>query len=313
MLRSSLLALAALCIICSPVLAGGEAFIGHGDGTAGAWGRDLTIRDALETDLGFQTVRMNADSTPKELANLVSAFLEQPGERGARRFVWISGPIEGVDSPCPSEDLKMIKPAASALILVPDCYAEFIDLPRDTLHVSLRGIPATQPNSLNEIRASAVSVVVVTLPSDSAAAIKEANEVVFSAIKSASEDGVSGANILQRLRHELRVDGSEYTPTLEAYPAHAAWSRRYLTASTWVHKNRATISKTESLTPPLRRPNQSRTALHIRPSAMYTTEDAIWIQGREPFTVFRSAIDGKIGYVRTGNGLFGWVKIDALD
>jgi hypothetical protein len=313
MLRSSLLTLAAICGICGPAVAGGEAFVSHGDGMAGAWGRDIAIREALETDLGFETVRMNADSTPKVLASLVTTFLEQPGEPGDRRFVWISGPVIGVDSPCPSQDAKMIKPATAALILVPDCYAEFISLPPAALHVSLRNIPATPPNSLVETTASTLSVAIITLPSDNVAAIAAANRIVLSAIKLASEDGISAAHILQRLRHDLREDGSDYTPTLEAAPAHAAWSRRYLVGSGDPTSNRTAKPKPETATAPLRWPSQSRTALYIIPSALDTTEDAIWISGKEPLTVFRSARDGKMSYVRAGNGLFGWVKTDVLD
>ncbi len=313
MLRSSLLTLAAICGICGPAFAGGEAFVGHGDGMAGAWGRDIAIREALETDLGFETVRMNADSTPTELASLATAFLEQPGKPGDRRFVWISGPADGADSPCPSQDALTIKPAAAALILVPDCYAEFIALPPDALHISLRDIPATAPDSLTETNTSTPSIVVVTLPSDNAAAIAAANKIVLSAIKSASADGISAAYILQRLRHDLREDGSDYTPSLEAAPAHAAWSRRYLVVSEGPAGNRTAKPKTETVTAPLRWPSKPRTALYAAPSRPDTTEDAIWIPGREPLTVFRFARDGKMNYVRTGNGLFGWVKTKALD
>ncbi|MEC8173648.1 MAG: hypothetical protein VX090_09725, partial [Pseudomonadota bacterium] len=39
---------------------------------------------------------------------------------------------------------------------------------------------------------------------------------------------VSASTILQRLRYELRSDGSNYTPLLNASPASAAWSRRFL-------------------------------------------------------------------------------------
>ena len=191
MLRSTLLTLAAICGLCGTALAGGEAFVGHGDATDGAWGRDIAIREALQTGLGFETVRMNADSTPKELAGLATAFLEQPSKPGDRRFVWISGPAEGTDSPCPSQNALTIKPAVAAFILVPDCYAEFIDLPADALHVSLRDIPAIAPDSLAETKVTAHSIVVVTLPSDNAAAIAAANKIVLSAIKSASKAGLN--------------------------------------------------------------------------------------------------------------------------
>ena len=313
MLRSTLLTLATIYSLCSPALAVGEAFVGHGDGMEGAWGRDIAIRETLETRLGFETVRMNADSTPKELAGLATAFLEQPSKPGDRRFVWISGPAEGADSPCPSQNALTIKPAAAALILVPDCYAEFIDLPADALHVSLRDIPAIAPDSLVETKVTADSIVVVTLPSDSTAAIAAANQIVLSAIKSASANGISAADILQRLRHDLREDGSDYTPTLEATPAHAAWSRRYLVTSGEPAENPTAKPKTETTTAPLRWPSQSRTALYTVPSGPNSIEDAIWIPGKEPLTVFRAARDGKMTYVRTGNGLFGWVKTNALD
>ena len=313
MLRSTLLTLAAICGLCDTALAGGDAFVSHGDGMDGAWGRDIAIREALETGLGFETVRMNADSTPKELAGLAAAFLEQPGRPGDRRFVWISGPAEDTDSPCPSQDASTINPATTALILVPDCYAEFIDLPAGALHVSLRGIPAIAPDSLAETKVTTHSIVVVTLPSDNAAAIAAANKIVLSAIKSASANGISAADILQRLRHDLHEDGSDYTPTLEATPAQAAWSRRYLVASGKPAENPAAKSKTETTTAPLRWPSQSRTALYTVPSAPNSIDDTISIPGKEPLTVFRTARDGKMSYVRTGNGLFGWVKTNALD
>ena len=313
MLRSTLLTLAAICGLCDTALAGGDAFVSHGDGMDGAWGRDIAIREALETGLGFETVRMNADSTPKELAGLAAAFLEQPGRPGDRRFVWISGPAEDTDSPCPSQDSSTINPATTALILVPDCYAEFIDLPAGALRVSLRGTPAIAPDSLAETKVTTHSIVVVTLPSDNAAAIAAANKIVLSAIKSASANGISAADILQRLRHDLHEDGSDYTPTLEATPAQAAWSRRYLVASGKPAENPAAKSKTETTTAPLRWPSQSRTALYTVPSAPNSIDDTISIPGKEPLTVFRTARDGKMSYVRTGNGLFGWVKTNALD
>ena len=145
------------------------------------------------------------------------------------------------------------------------------------------------------------------------AAIAAANKIVLSAIQSASDDGISAADILQRLRHDLHENGSDYTPTLEATPAQAAWSRRYLVASGRPAENPEANSKTDTITAPLRWPNQSRTALYTVPSATNSIEDAIWIPGKEPLTVFRAARDGKMNYVRTGNGLFGWVKTNALD
>ena len=313
MVRSTLLTLAAICGLCGTALAGGEAFVGHGDGTDGAWGRDIAIQEALEIGLGFETVRMNADTTPKELAGLATAFLEKPSKPGDRRFVWISGPAEGTDSPCPSQNALTIKPSVAAFILVPDCYAEFIELPADALHVSLRDIPAIAPDSLAETKVTAHSIVVVNLPSDNAAAIAAANKIVLSAIQSASDDGISAADILQRLRQDLHENGSDYTPTLEATPAQAAWSRRYLVASERPVENPEANSKTDTTTAPLRWPSQSRTALYTVPSATNSIDDAIWIPGKEPLTVFRAARDGKMSYVRTGNGLFGWVKTNALD
>lgn len=313
MLRSTLLTLATICGICGPALAGGEAFVGHGDGAEGAWGRDIAIREALETQLGFETVRMNTDSIPKELAGLATAFLEQPGKPGDRRFVWISGPAKGADSPCPSQKALTIKPATAALILVPDCYAEFIALPPDALHISLRDIPAIAPDSLAETKVTTHSIVVVTLPSDNVAVIAAANKIVLSLIKSTSAIGISAADILQRLRHDLREDGSDYTPSLEATPAHAAWSSRYLVASEELPENPVIETQTKTVTAPDRWPSKSQIALFTVPSSQGKAEDAIWIYGKEPLTVFRFARDGEMSYVRTRNGLFGWVKTDALD
>ncbi len=289
--------------------AGGAAFIGIGGDGDSAWGRDLAIRDALETRLGFQTVQLNGNTTPAELPTLMRRFLERPGEPGDRRLVWVSGPADGPDSPCPNDEPGLIRPAAATLLLVPECIAEFVWLPRDALHVTMRDMSSTRPSNIADHTGDAAAAVVITLPSDDAAAIAAANVIVLEAI---AEAAITPAEVLQRLRFGLRRDGSGYTPVIDAAPASAAWSKRFLALNTDA-KHTARISpftaSPESL--PLKWPRRGRLAFYAGAEA--TAAPALWLGGDAPVSLLRQNHDGSFGYVRSSTGLFGWVRIDDVD
>lgn len=312
MIRRFAAMLAITVLSSTAAYADGEAFIGVVDNKESGWGRDLAIKNALQNRLGFQTVRLNADTTPAELPKRMQQFLERTGGTGDRRLVWISGPAAGPDSPCPGNETQLIQPATAALLLVPACVAEFIRLPTNAMHVTMRDMPAHQPPLVADHTGDVAPTVVVTLPSDDTATLVAANAIVLAAIQ---EGAVSPAEILQRLRFGLRQDGSGYTPSIDAEPASAAWSRRFLAlgnAATNAAKHTGgTPSMNHSPLLPLKWPRHGHLAIYTSDEA--TAAPALWLPGNTSVSLLRRNGDGSLGYVQSSNGLFGWVKIDDVD
>ncbi len=291
--------------------AAGEAFVGLGGDGVSSWGRDLALQEILENELGFETVHLNTDTTPGERAELAGAFLSRPGTPGERRLLWLSGSASGSDSPCPKPDAAMITPGAGALILAPGCFADFIRFPAGTLHIALREITGSRPKRLGPETPTAPDVVVITLPSDTPEAIAAADQIVLQALRAASAGGVSPAAILRQLRYGFRVDGSDYTPTLDAAPGPAAWSRRFLVPRI---ENLSAVREDfepSAFSARLRWPRDHAVGLFAAPKK--DGEPALRLAGDTSITVIRRSRDGAMGFARTAEGLFGWVKLDALD
>lgn len=306
----ALLALLAGGLAAPPARAGGEALVGLADIGAEGWARDRQVREILADGLGFAAVQIAIDATPGELPERVRAFLSRAAAPGDRRVVWISGPsaAAGSASPCPAADMPRIVPRAAALIVAPDCYAEFLALPPGALHLGLRD--AAAPIAATGIDA-APPVVLVTLPADTAEAIRRADAIVLDALRAAAGGAMTPALLLQRLRYELRVDGSGYTPSLEASAAEAAWSRRYLTPprpggdTAWRPAGAAGFEGR------LARPRAGRIELFATADA--TAPPVLSLAGRQAVTVLRTGPGGTMGYARVPGALFGWVKLDDLE
>lgn len=293
--------------------AGGTAFIGLADAGQPSWGRDLAVQEALQTGLGFDEVDLNANTTPGELAAGAAAFLARAGAPGTRRLVWISGPASGPDSPCPATDAPLFRPAVPAVVLAPACFGDVLDLPVGALHLTLREMRPDAARRLTDRNAQGVETVFIALPDDNNAVIEAANAIVLNTIAEAGRTGSSHLSplvLLQRLRLELRIDGSDYVPTLDAFPRTAAWSRHYLAP---VAAAPRPAVRPGAVPPPRfdsRRPAMHPVALYSRPGA--TAVAAVTVDGRAPFDFIRRSRDGRMGYVRTVEGLFGWVRSDAL-
>lgn len=313
MLRATLFSIAVCCTLWSRAFAAGDAFISHGDGTDDAWGRDLMIQETLKSTLGFTSVDLNADTTPGETPVRAAEFLERPGKSGDRRFLWISGPGDGRDSPCPTTNATSITPAVATLILAPECYSEFLSLPPDALHVSLRDLPLETPKILAKYSMPTPAVVVLTLPSDDKKTIAAANRIVLDVLKSTSAISWTPAQILRRLRLELHVNGSDYTPRLDAAPGHAAWSRRYMVPKSMQLAPPIGTPVETGTVQPLRWTAQGPTALYAEPYITPNAVPALWFESQEPVAVLRQGRDGIMTFVRTGSGLFGWVKTNDIE
>lgn len=286
-----------------------DAFIGIG--SSSSWGRDLTIQETFESDLGFESVRLNADVTPSELPALASAFLSRPGAAEDRRFVWISGPGEGTDSPCPTEATGPIAIAAPTLLLVPECYAGYLSLPSDALHISLRALSDQPPSTIADLDTSTAAIVLITLPSDQARVIAAADRLILETLRASKGGTVIPAMILQQLRRAATLDGSDYTPTLEATPSRAAWSRRFLTPSREKLAPHAMPQPMMATRRNIKLPIGPRAALYS--TARSNEVPAVWFSTDTPVAVIRHNRDGSMVFVHTADKLYGWMKRDALE
>ena len=107
------------------------------------------------------------------------------------------------------------------------------------------------------------------------------------------------------------MDGSDYTPTLDAAPGPAAWSRRFLVPRI---ENLSAVREDfepSAFSARLRWPRDHAVGLFAAPKK--DGEPALRLAGDTSITVIRRSRDGAMGFARTAEGLFGWVKLDALD
>ena len=310
MLRHVMLILLFLLGGAGPAAAGGAAFLGLTDLDRPSWGRDLAAQETLRAGLGFDDVDLNANTTPGELAARAAAFLGRPGTPGTRRLVWISGPESGPDNPCPGPDAPLFRPAVPAFILAPACFGEVLDLPVGTFHLSMREMDPDAPLQRTGEDTPGVGTVFIALPTDNAAIIEAANRIVLEALISARQGDLSPVALLQRLRLELRLDGSDYVPTLDAFPRSHAWSRRYLAPAGAAPRPFLQPAADSTVRRVWRRPNKHSIVLFPRPDASPVAAYAV--AGNMPIDFIRRSRDGDMSYVRTAEGLFGWIRSDAI-
>ena len=69
MMRRILILLSVIISFTGPALGAGDAFISLRDGGSNAWGRDIALQEILKDKLGFNSVNLNNDATPSEIAS----------------------------------------------------------------------------------------------------------------------------------------------------------------------------------------------------------------------------------------------------
>ena len=313
MIRKLLLSITLVLELTGTAAAGGDAFISLRDAHDESWARDSALQEIFQEKLGFESVDLNNDSPPHQLATNLEAFLSRTGKAGDRRFVWINSPADGPDSACPRNSDFVIAPAVPTLILAPNCFAEYLAPQIDLFHISLRDLPVSPPRGLPDFELRSTPVVYIALPSDRSRIVLDANAIILDTLSQAANGFVSASTILQRLRYELRFDGSNYTPLLDASPASAAWSRRFLAPARPIEAAAPQIATLggAGFEARLGWPKSTTFGLYSAPEP--GTTPALWLTGKSPVTIIRHSRDGGMGFVKTTENLFGWVRLDVLD
>lgn len=297
----------------TPALSASEALVALHASDDASWRRESAIQQLLTRDLGFDEVRILFDATPREVSGQVAEFLARPGAAKDRRLVWISGPGEGEESPCPTGDLTPVTPTASILMIAPSCFAETVALPPGTRHF---GISSAAPRISREGRkptpkAARPSIAILALPSDEARFIARADRIVFEALENARSGKLAPATLLRMLRHRFREDGSNYTPTLDAAPAGAAWSRKLLAPPReQLDKRHATVGPGR-FSGRLAWPRGRRLPLYR--SGEEASEPVLTLPDRRAVTVLRTNRGGTMAFVRAARTYYGWVMVDELE
>jgi len=290
-----------------------EAFISLRDTDDGSWGRDSRLQEVFHKKLGYDSADLNNDATPSELAVKLEKFLIRKGNPGDRRFVWINSLQQGPDSACPRNPGFAIRPVVPTLILAPACFAEYLEPRAEALHISLRDLPLSRPRQMNETKHLTAPLVFIALPSDNSKIMSDATKLILDTLHKSADGYVSPATILRRLRYELRTDGSNYTPSLDASPAAAAWSRRFLTPARGAIGGSSDPASLGGPTFEARLGWPRGTAFGLYTEPQRGTAPSLWLAGRTPVTVIRRSRDGGMGFVKTAEDLFGWVRLDDLD
>ncbi|MBH90454.1 MAG: hypothetical protein CMF71_09555 [Magnetovibrio sp.] len=311
MMRRILILLSAIAGFAGPAFGAGQAFIGLHDEGSNGWGRDIALREIFEDKLGFNSVNLNNDATPNEMAIRIEEFLSRPGEAVDRRIVWVNRLSESPDNPCPRNSSFAIQPSVPTLIFGPECLAEYLEPKLGGLHVKLRDLPLSKPETVSDRWSKTPPLVFIALPSDSERIIAKANELVLAILEEATSGYVSPSSILQRLRYELIHDGSNYTPSIDAFPATSAWSRRFLTPDVDLSTFKPRFISAAILEGGLRWSKKNSFGLYAKP--LNRLPPSVWLASDTPVTVIRRSRDGDMGFVKTGDNLFGWIKLDVLD
>ncbi|MEC8777162.1 MAG: hypothetical protein VXX79_20255, partial [Pseudomonadota bacterium] len=101
MIRKLLLSITLVLELTGTAAAGGDAFISLRDARDESWARDSALQEIFQEKLGFESVDLNNDTQPHQLATNLQALLSRTGNAGDRRFIWINSPADGPDSACP--------------------------------------------------------------------------------------------------------------------------------------------------------------------------------------------------------------------
>ena len=300
-------------IAAMPAFAASEALVALHASDDASWRRESAIQELLSRNLGFDEVRVLFDATPREISGQVAEFLARAGTAEDRRLVWVSGPGEGADSPCPAGRPTPVGPTAPTLMIAPSCFAEMLVLPPGTRHFGISSAAPRDPRAGGRPsgKAARPPIAILALPSDGARFIARADRIVFEALENARSGKLAPATLLRMLRHRFREDGSNYTPTLDAAPADAAWSRRLLAPPPEQLDERHAAVGPGRFSGRLAWPRGRRLPLYR--SGEEASEPVLTLPGRRAVTVLRTNRGGTMAFVRTARAYYGWVVIDELE
>jgi hypothetical protein len=292
--------------------AAGSALVVLYDDFSRVYERTAVLQHILGREYGFDDVSIEINLLPREVPARVRRFLTTPRQPNERRFVWVSGPrSHAAHGVCPNAGTKPVRPSAPTVMLAPNCYLSFLrvdglirHLPTAPIWVHLDAAPPPLSVALKR-----GTLAFISLPNDQAEAVTNVDQLLVDTFRTLRGQAVSPAYLLQVLRHGFMKDGSDFTPRLTVAPARSAWATNLLAADARPFAPGGGRQLLNALAGSLKTLEGDPARLYSKPDLAAPTVTSL--SPRQRVLVLRHDRTGRMAFVKTVDGNFGWVMLEA--